>query len=133
MYKHQQEETRLPDFSKLNFHAFPKQDLKAHQPALTYTLKLLEEEILGAEEHKVLELKQLVEVERQVVEEEVLFINRFLCYQSTSCIDAFRAAFFPPPSQSAGPHPSWLGRSVQKKDQICKDSLDTFFANKSQH
>ncbi|PLW37731.1 hypothetical protein PCASD_11273 [Puccinia coronata f. sp. avenae] len=126
------EANRLPDFSKLNFHAFPKQDLKAHLPALSYTLKSLEEKMAGAGAEDALELEQRVEVERQEVEEKVLLIDSLLSYQSTARIDAFRAAFFPTPSQSSGPHSSWLGRSVQNEDQICKDALDTFFSNESQ-
>lgn len=128
------EAKRLPDFSKLNFHAFPKQDLRGYLPALSYTLELAEQRLLAAQEPEASQLRDQIKVEKQKIEEQVLLIERFLSFQSTARIDAFRKTFFPQPPHSGevGQDSSWLWRHVEDENQICSDAMEAFFLAESE-
>ncbi|KAI9610540.1 hypothetical protein H4Q26_006683 [Puccinia striiformis f. sp. tritici PST-130] len=146
------ESKRLPDFSKLNFHQFPKQDLKIHLPDLSYTLESYERELsemikmVSAEEDvdpKMNDLKDRIEIESREIEEKLDLIESFLTYESTDRIKGFRQTFdF---QRNINSHSSindsrdhlssssWVRRVILNEDQICSATLDAFFASESDH
>ncbi|OAV91012.1 hypothetical protein PTTG_04799 [Puccinia triticina 1-1 BBBD Race 1] len=129
------EAKRLPDFSKLNFHAFPKQDLRVHLPTLRYTLDSLVEKlsaIVGQDTEEAVKLRYQIEVERREMEEKVSMVDGFLSYESSARLRAFRDIFSPEPSCSSHDRcNSWIWETVVNEDQICVDTVDTFFLSES--
>ncbi|KAA1100039.1 hypothetical protein PGT21_028222 [Puccinia graminis f. sp. tritici] len=127
------EAKRLPDFSKLNFHAFPKQDIRDYLPNLRFTLDLLEEKLAICAGQEAEEVRHQIEVERREIEEKVRMIEGFLSYESTDRISSFRHIFSSPErnSESNDRSDSWVWKAIANEDQICQDTLDWFFSNES--
>ncbi|KAH9449637.1 hypothetical protein Pst134EB_020455 [Puccinia striiformis f. sp. tritici] len=146
------ESKRLPDFSKLNFHQFPKQDLEIHLPNLSYTLESYEKDLskmmkmVKAEEGidpKINDLRDRIEIESREIKEKLDLIESFLTYESTDRIKGFRQTFdF---QRNINSHSSindsrdhlssssWVRRVILNEDQICSATLDAFFASESDH
>jgi hypothetical protein len=118
----------------LNFHAFPKQDIRDYLPNLRYTLDLLEEKLSVSAGQEAEEVRHQIEVERREIEEKVGMIEGFLSYESTARIGSFRSIFSSQERSSSDSDDhsnSWVWKAIANEDQICQNTLDSFFSNES--
>lgn len=135
----------LPDFSKLNFHEFEKQDLRNHLPNLGYKLNMIESKLRQLSESKedpnhltrTADLENEMETEKIDMDQKILVIESFLNFNSSVRITSFQNHFgqlYARTGDSHSPsldHPQssthpWLSKPIHDEDQLCLDLIKWF-------